>query len=34
VLDTPDYQWTQTNRLPYGPNFILFVGRDFLEKTR
>lgn len=33
VLDIPDYQWSETNRLPYGPNFILFVEGDVLEKV-
>ena len=33
VLDIPDYQWNETNRLPYGPNFILFIDEDVLEKV-
>lgn len=33
VLDIPEYQWTETNRLPYGPNFVLFVEADALEKV-
>ena len=32
VIDIPDYQWTETRRLPYGPNFILFVDAEFLER--
>lgn len=31
VLDIPDYQWTESNRLPYGPGFVLFVDGDVLE---
>ncbi len=31
ILDIPDYQWTETNRLPYGPGFVLFVDQDNLE---
>jgi hypothetical protein len=31
VLDIPDYQWSESNRLPYGPDFVLFVERDALE---
>jgi len=34
VLDIPDYQWSETNRLPYGPNFVLFVDEDSLEKVK
>jgi hypothetical protein len=33
VLELPDYQWTETSRLPYGPNFILFVDGLVLEIT-
>lgn len=33
VLDIPDYQWTETRRLPYGPNFILFVEEALLKKV-
>jgi len=33
VLDIPDYQWTESRRLPYGPNFILFVEEDMLRKV-
>lgn len=33
VLDIPDYQWTETSRLPYGPNFILFVDEQALEQV-
>jgi hypothetical protein len=25
VIDVPDYQWTESRRLPYGPDFVLFV---------
>jgi len=32
VIDIPDYQWNESNRLPYGPNFILFVVEKSLEK--
>ena len=32
VLDIPDYQWTESKRLPYGPGFILFVDEDALRK--
>ena len=32
VIEIPDYTWTETNRLPYGPNFILFVVEESLEK--
>jgi hypothetical protein len=31
VIDIPDYQWTETSRLPYGPNFVLFVDEQALE---
>jgi len=31
VLDVPDYQWTESSRLPYGPDFVLFVDEDTLE---
>ena len=31
VVDIPDYQWSESNRLPYGPNFILFVDERSLE---
>lgn len=31
VIDVPDYQWTESRRLPYGPNFVLFVEEDLLE---
>lgn len=31
VIDIPDYQWTETSRLPYGPNFVLFVDEKALE---
>lgn len=31
VMDIPDYQWTETRRLPYGPNFILYVDEATLE---
>ncbi|MGD9726525.1 MAG: hypothetical protein AB7L09_00525 [Nitrospira sp.] len=31
VLEIPDYQWTETNRLPYGPGFVLFVDDKALE---
>jgi len=33
VLDIPDYQWTETNRLPYGPGFLLYVEEDALERV-
>jgi hypothetical protein len=33
VLDIPDYQWTESSRLPYGPNFILFVDEHVLERV-
>jgi len=32
VLDIPDYQWTESNRLPYGPGFVLFIEEATLEK--
>ena len=32
IIDIPDYQWTETNRLPYGPNFLLFVEENALER--
>lgn len=31
VLEMPDYQWTESRRLPYGPDFVLFVDEDVLE---
>lgn len=31
VIDIPDFQWNETNRLPYGPNFVLFVTEGSLE---
>ena len=34
VIDIPDYQWTETTRLPYGPNFILFVDERALEPEK
>lgn len=34
IVDIPDFQWTETNRLPYGPNFVLFVEEDALEKIK
>jgi len=34
VLDIPDYQWTESRRLPYGPNFILFVDEQALELVK
>ena len=32
VLEMPDYQWTETRRLPYGPNFYLFVDEQALKQ--
>ena len=34
VLEMPDYQWTETRRLPYGPNFFLFVAEEVLELVK
>jgi hypothetical protein len=31
VLEMPDYQWTESRRLPYGPDFVLFVDEQVLE---
>ncbi len=31
VLEMPDYQWTESRRLPYGPDFYLFVDQNILE---
>ena len=31
VIDIPDYRWTETRRLPYGPEFVLFVDITSLE---
>ena len=33
VVEIPDYQWTETNRLPYGPGFVLFVAEDALQRV-
>jgi hypothetical protein len=33
VVDIPEYQWTETSRLPYGPDFVLFVEGEVLEKA-
>lgn len=31
VIEMPDYQWTESRRLPYGPGFFLFIDGDVLE---
>jgi hypothetical protein len=33
IVDIPDYQWTETRRLPYGPDFVLFVDERALERV-
>lgn len=34
ILEMPDYQWTETRRLPYGPDFFLFVDDAVLELVK
>lgn len=34
VIDIPDYQWTESRRLPYGPGFVLFVDDEALEPIK
>ena len=34
VLEMPDYQWTESRRLPYGPDFFLFVSESSLEPVK
>lgn len=31
VIDIPEFQWTESRRLPYGPDFVLFVDEQTLE---
>lgn len=31
IKDLPDYRWSPTTSLPYGPGFILFINVDHLR---
>jgi len=34
ILEMPDYQWTESRRLPYGPDFFLFVDELILDRIK